>query len=85
MKAINGEEDDRREIEDSRALWFFLLCLTDPRVAHEQGPFDHPSLTVINGYAEGPGGTLGEELAIEIKQVGQAGNTVVPKSFPQFD
>lgn len=37
---------------DRRALEFFLLCLTDSRVASESSPFDHPSLSVINGYSE---------------------------------
>lgn len=37
---------------DQKALEFFLLCLTDERVRREAGPFDHPSLLLVNGYDE---------------------------------
>lgn len=36
---------------DQAALVAFLKTLTDPRVANEQAPFDHPSLRVTNGHA----------------------------------
>ncbi len=34
---------------DKRDLVNFLIALTDERVAHEQAPFDHPSICVANG------------------------------------
>ena len=34
-----------------RALAAFLRTLTDPRVAFERAPFDHPSLPIPNGHA----------------------------------
>jgi cytochrome c peroxidase len=40
-------------VEDKLALVFFLWTLTDERVRHERGPFDHPALSVVNGYGEG--------------------------------
>jgi cytochrome c peroxidase len=36
---------------DQAALVAFLKTLTDPRVANEEAPFDHPSLVVTNGHA----------------------------------
>ena len=41
--------------DDQRALVFFLFCLTDPRVEHDQAPFDHPSLCIVNGYRQESG------------------------------
>jgi cytochrome c peroxidase len=35
---------------DQDALVAFLKTLTDPRVANEQAPFDHPSLRITNGH-----------------------------------
>ena len=36
---------------DQAAVVAFLLTLTDPRVANESAPFDHPSLRITNGHA----------------------------------
>ncbi len=36
--------------EDKIALVFLLMSLTDDRVRQEQAPFDHPGITVVNGY-----------------------------------
>jgi hypothetical protein len=30
----------------------FLLALTDPRVAFERAPFDHPGICVANGHPD---------------------------------
>jgi hypothetical protein len=56
--------------DDQRALVFFLLCLTDERVHHEKGPFDHPSLIVVNGYNSV---SPVQERLINIDAVGKAG------------
>jgi cytochrome c peroxidase len=37
--------------EDQRALVAFLKSLTDPRVANESEPFDHPSLELPHGHS----------------------------------
>jgi cytochrome c peroxidase len=52
---------------DEDPLVEFLLSLTDPRVRHEQGPFDHPALTVPNG------GTLAAPQQLLIPAVGAGG------------
>ncbi len=45
------------------ALVAFLKSLTDPRVANESAPFDHPSLELNHGHnARGPCPQLGAEL-----------------------
>jgi cytochrome c peroxidase len=36
--------------QDKNDLVAFLLALTDPRVAFERAPFDHPSICVANGH-----------------------------------
>jgi len=59
--------------DDKRALYFFLLCLTDDRVKYEQAPFDHPSIRIANGYEKDPSGEL-KELFIDISQTGAHGH-----------
>ncbi|AGA24479.1 cytochrome-c peroxidase [Singulisphaera acidiphila] len=65
--------------EDKFALVFFLMCLTDERVRREQGPFDHPSLRVVNGYDE----HLNERI-IDLGAIGSCGLAagVVRPTFP---
>ena len=43
---------------------FLKNALTDPRVAWEKAPFDHPSLTITNGH-------LGDEYSIPSSQTGK--------------
>jgi cytochrome c peroxidase len=50
---------------DQAALVAFLKTLTDPRVANEEAPFDHPSLRVTNGHA-------GDNLAVVDRGDGKA-------------
>ncbi len=55
---VRGQPDERRprhrpprpDAADQAALVAFLKTLTDPRVANESAPFDHPSLRVTNGH-----------------------------------
>ena len=68
-------------IDDKRALVFFLLCLTDDRVRYEQGPFDHPSIRLVNGYKK-VGDAYAEEH-IDIEHVGKTGHVGIPTAmFP---
>jgi len=68
-------------IDDKRALVFFLLCLTDDRVSHEKGPFDHPSIRIVNGYKSVNGSF--EEEHIDVNPVGASGTVGNPSpTFP---
>ncbi len=81
---------EKLELSDQQQddLVSFLEALTDPRVKNHAAPFDHPSLTVADGF-EGDGanapenpeepGTV-EEIEILIPAVGKNGyqNNVVP-------
>ena len=44
LPGLNGNRDN------IRAVAAFLRSLTDPRVAYERAPFDHPSLSIPNGH-----------------------------------
>ncbi len=78
--AMNGI--DFQGDNDQRALEFFLRCLTDDRVLYEQGPFDHPSITIVNGYEKGQDTQL-HEVFFSIDEVGEEGHVGVPtSSFP---
>ena len=66
--------------EDQRALEFFLLCLTDGNVHHERAPFDHPSLTLVNGYHENHA-----ERFVRVTSVGSNGRDCPPSGFPSDD
>lgn len=69
---------------DKRALVFFLMCLTDDRVRREEGPFDHPSLELVNGYrSQGP--DVYEEVLQSIPSVGRGGHTHFSPSFSRAD
>jgi len=68
-------------IDDKYAVAFFLACLTDDRVRYEQGPFDHPSLRIANGYAADPGGTPISQ-AFDLPAVGIEGSPDSRPSFP---
>jgi hypothetical protein len=67
------------QVQDSEALLFFLLCLTDERVKHERAPFDHPSLRVVNGF-DNPNDPAVENW-ISIDAVGAQGHQM-PAKFP---
>ena len=68
-------------IDDKRALVFFMLCLTDDRVRYEQGPFDHPSIRLVNGYKPVDGAYIEEHFDIE--HVGNTGHVGSPTAlFP---
>ena len=64
---------------DKLALHFFLLCLTDERVRTESGPFDHPSLLLVNGYT-GTAPEL-EEQIFSIEETGSSHKSRA-KQFP---
>ena len=68
------------QVQDSEALLFFLLCLTDERVKYEKAPFDHPSIRIVNGFDSGD---PANEHWFEVTAVGAdgRGNTPPPK-FP---
>jgi hypothetical protein len=66
------------QILDAESLLFFLQCLTHQRVLHEQGPFDHPSINIPNGF-EGNDPT--KETVLTIGEVGTNGGTP-PSQFP---
>ncbi len=73
---------DFNEERDKQALEFFLRCLTDDRVLYEQGPFDHPSICIVNGYQKAANGSL-EEVFFEVKTIGEDGHVGIPtSSFP---
>ena len=54
------------------ALVAFLKSFTDDRVRWEQAPFDHPSITLPNGNASGPGPTF-----INVPAVGARGRSAL--------
>lgn len=66
--------------EDQRALVFFLLCLTDNSVRYERAPFDHPSLTLLNGYEQ----NLSPRFT-QVEAVGAGGQECPPSGFPSDD
>jgi hypothetical protein len=66
------------QIQDAESLLFFLQCLTDQRVLHEQGPFDHPSINIPNGF-EGNDPT--NETLLTVSEVGTNGGAP-PTQFP---
>lgn len=66
---------------DKRALVFFLLCLTDDRVRREEAPFDHPEITLVNGYKEVPAGGY-EDALIKISATGSMGHSSYASRFP---
>jgi len=90
---ILNTEDDMQEIHFSPTerdqLVKFLLSLTDQRVKDQQGPFDHPSLSVANGHpgdanlitcsTSAPGSTVKEgcDQRLDIPAVGKAGRTIL--------
>lgn len=64
------------QIQDAESLLFFLHCLTDERVRTESGPFDHPSITLVNGHAD----DFTDNVFI-VKETGTEGGAA-PPSFP---
>lgn len=67
------------KVHDAEALLFFLHCLTDESVVKEKAPFDHPSLTIVNGYTNDPK----SEITVKINQVAAEGHKDnVPPQFP---
>ncbi len=77
MARLGMDEDEKL------AVVFFLMTLTDPRVAHERAPFDHPSLVVVNGYEKVD--SEYSEKTIGVKSVGAGGRSGIPHSFPSGD
>jgi len=69
MRSLNLTESDKL------ALHFFLLCLTDSRVRLEQGPFDHPSLNLVNGYVD-----ASHENIVKVPEIGREGHS--PEQAP---
>ena len=69
---------------DKNALVAFLKSLTDERVRCEQAPFDHPSLTISDGYSRNSDGTY-REMTRELPAVGKGGRTKLGclKSFEE--
>jgi len=67
------------QVQDSEALLFFLLCLTDERVKYEKAPFDHPSIRIVNGF---DGGDPANEHWFEVTAVGADGRGDTPPKFP---
>jgi cytochrome c peroxidase/cytochrome c553 len=63
MKPLGMTDDERKALE------FYLLCLTDPRVREHKGPFNRPGLVVVDGYTM-VGDKLGEEKLTEISGTG---------------
>ena len=55
-----------------RSLVAFLNSLTDERVRCEQAPFDHPALTIPDGYRQEANGTY-REIRRELPAVGRSG------------
>lgn len=66
------------QIQDAESLLFFLQCLTDLRVLHEKGPFDHPSINIPNGFE---GQDPMKENVFTVSEVGENGSTA-PTQFP---
>lgn len=65
------------QIQDAESLLFFMHCLTDERVRKESGPFDHPSITLVNGHAD----DLTDNVFI-VKETGTEGTTEALPTFP---
>lgn len=68
----------------------FLLMLTDPRIARDQAPFDHPSLTIPNGHkvtngllTAVPGTTDAVDNFITLPATGSVGNFTKQATFDQ--
>ncbi|MGH7887799.1 MAG: cytochrome-c peroxidase [Candidatus Binatia bacterium] len=83
LNLSQGQQDD--------LVAFLRNGLTDPRVLHEQAPFDHPQLFVPNGHPGDQNGvtpsgntngtpTATDEL-VEIPAVGQNGVAIPPSNF----
>ena len=63
--------------QNIRAVAAFMRALTDPRVAYERAPFDHPSLSLPNGHAAAEDSSVPGVARSEIlvkAAVGAAGN-----------
>ena len=63
------------EVADLAA--FLKTPLTDPRVAWERAPFDHPSLTLPNGHHVGNGKSIEAQQSTDSKNVRQAPDVVL--------
>ena len=75
----DGQKINVVQIQDAESLLFFLLCLTDPRVQFEKAPFDHPSITIVNGFSNSDPTS---EFAFEVSSVGASGHQTPPPQFP---
>jgi hypothetical protein len=65
------------QIQDAESLLFFMHCLTDERVRKESGPFDHPSIALVNGHAD----DLTDNVFI-VKETGIEGTAEELPTFP---
>jgi hypothetical protein len=54
-----------------------MHCLTDERVRKESGPFDHPSIALVNGHAD----DLTDNVFI-VKETGIEGTAEELPTFP---
>jgi cytochrome c peroxidase len=67
------------QVQDAESLLFFLMCLTDQRVEYEKAPFDHPSITIVNGFSNT---RIDAEDAFQVSAVGANGYPKPPSQFP---
>ena len=82
IKPLNLSDTDKAD------LVAFLQALTDPRVLHQQAPFDHPELLLPNGASgdtasvatSAPGVAADEYL--ELPAVGAGGSATTIQPFP---
>jgi hypothetical protein len=70
----------KRNVED--LVSFVSEGLTDPRVAREKGPFDHPQLFVPNGTRDL---MPGQDSFVEIQAVGRRGRPTTIGTFLSLD
>jgi cytochrome c peroxidase len=82
IKPLNLSDTEKAD------LVAFLQALTDPRVLHQQAPFDHPELLIPNGASgdtasvatSAPGVAADEYL--ELPAIGAGGATTLIQPFP---
>ena len=68
--------------QEKADLVAFMIALTDPRVANETKPFDHPQLFIPNGHPgnefsvqNGDNNALADDRLVEIPAIGEHGRT----------
>ena len=91
FNAAPGAPLDLSQGQQDDLVVFLSNGLTDPRVLHEQAPFDHPQLFVPNGHPGDQNGvtwsgntngtpTATDEL-VKIPAVGRNGVAMPPSNF----